>query len=51
VTSHVKHILAKLGFSSRSQVAAWVTEQRTGSQQVGVLLRLAGTEIAHEEDS
>ncbi|RZL77266.1 MAG: protein kinase [Rhodococcus sp. (in: high G+C Gram-positive bacteria)] len=24
---HVEHILAKLGFSSRAQIAAWVTEQ------------------------
>ncbi|GAF49422.1 protein kinase domain-containing protein [Rhodococcus wratislaviensis] len=24
---HVEHILAKLGFSSRTQIAAWVTEQ------------------------
>jgi predicted ATPase/DNA-binding CsgD family transcriptional regulator len=26
---HVEHILAKLGFNSRSQVAAWVTETRS----------------------
>jgi predicted ATPase/DNA-binding NarL/FixJ family response regulator len=26
---HVEHILAKLGFTSRVQVAAWVTEHRT----------------------
>jgi predicted ATPase/DNA-binding CsgD family transcriptional regulator len=25
---HVEHILAKLGFTSRAQIAAWVTEQR-----------------------
>jgi DNA-binding NarL/FixJ family response regulator len=25
---HVEHILAKLGFTTRSQVAAWVAEQR-----------------------
>jgi predicted ATPase/DNA-binding CsgD family transcriptional regulator len=25
--SHVEHILAKLGFTSRAQIAAWVTEQ------------------------
>jgi DNA-binding CsgD family transcriptional regulator len=31
VASHVKHILAKLGFSSRSQIAAW-TAQRKGNQ-------------------
>lgn len=30
--SHVEHILAKLGFSTRSQVAAWLTaQQRPGS--------------------
>ncbi|MDL4819341.1 ATP-binding protein [Actinomadura opuntiae] len=27
--SHVEHILAKLGFSSRAQIAVWVTEQNT----------------------
>ncbi|MFD6353693.1 ATP-binding protein [Nocardia tengchongensis] len=26
---HVEHILTKLGFTSRSQIAAWVTENRT----------------------
>ena len=25
---HVKHILQKLGFSSRAQIAAWVVEHR-----------------------
>lgn len=28
VASHVAHILTKLGFSSRAQIAAWVAEQR-----------------------
>jgi len=28
VASHVAHILAKLGFSSRAQIAAWVTQRR-----------------------
>lgn len=28
VSSHVAHILSKLGFRSRAQVAAWVVEQR-----------------------
>lgn len=28
---HVEHILAKLGFTSRTQVAAWVAEQQRGS--------------------
>ncbi len=34
VTSHVEHILNKLSFHSRTQVAAWATEQRlrTGSE-------------------
>jgi non-specific serine/threonine protein kinase len=27
---HVEHILAKLGFTSRTQIAAWVVEQSTG---------------------
>ena len=27
--SHVEHILTKLGFTSRAQVAAWTTQQRT----------------------
>lgn len=28
VDGHVEHILAKLGFGSRTQVAAWVAENR-----------------------
>jgi predicted ATPase/DNA-binding CsgD family transcriptional regulator len=28
--AHIEHILAKLGFTSRSQVAAWVTQQGRG---------------------
>ena len=28
VTNHVEHIFDKLGFRSRAQVAAWITEQR-----------------------
>lgn len=27
---HVEHVLTKLGFNSRSQIAAWVAEQRSG---------------------
>ncbi|MFB4301742.1 LuxR C-terminal-related transcriptional regulator [Actinomadura sp. NTSP31] len=27
--SHIEHILAKLGFSSRAQIAVWITEQGT----------------------
>ena len=27
---HVTNILAKLGFSSRTQIAAWATDQRLG---------------------
>ncbi|MFC6883790.1 response regulator transcription factor, partial [Actinomadura yumaensis] len=27
VDSHVEHILAKLGFSSRTQIAAWYTQR------------------------
>ena len=27
VETHVQHILAKLGFSSRSQIAAWVARR------------------------
>lgn len=26
--AHVEHILSKLGFTSRTQIAAWVSEQR-----------------------
>ncbi len=29
--AHVEHILSKLGFTSRSQIAAWVTEQRAAN--------------------
>jgi non-specific serine/threonine protein kinase len=28
VASHVAHILAKLGFSSRAQIAAWAAQRR-----------------------
>jgi DNA-binding NarL/FixJ family response regulator len=28
IETHISHILSKLGFTSRTQVAAWVTEQR-----------------------
>jgi DNA-binding CsgD family transcriptional regulator len=30
IAHHVAHILAKLGFASRAQIAAWVAEQRSG---------------------
>jgi DNA-binding CsgD family transcriptional regulator len=30
-TSHVEHVLDKLGFHSRAQIATWVTEQRSAS--------------------
>ncbi|MFD0891279.1 LuxR C-terminal-related transcriptional regulator, partial [Streptosporangium algeriense] len=30
VDSHVEHILAKLGFSARTQIAAWAIRQRRG---------------------
>ncbi|MFD9661036.1 ATP-binding protein [Rhodococcus sp. NPDC059968] len=29
---HVEHILAKLGFTSRTQIAAWIIERRQGEQ-------------------
>jgi non-specific serine/threonine protein kinase len=29
--SHVEHILTKLGFTSRAQVAAWTAQQRSGT--------------------
>jgi hypothetical protein len=27
-STHIEHILAKLGFSSRTQIAAWVAERK-----------------------
>jgi predicted ATPase/DNA-binding CsgD family transcriptional regulator len=30
---HVEHILTKLGFHSRAQIASWVTEQRAGTHR------------------
>jgi len=30
IAHHVAHILAKLGFASRAQIAAWVVQQRSG---------------------
>jgi DNA-binding CsgD family transcriptional regulator len=35
ISSHVAHILSKLGFRSRAQVAAWVVEQRLGEAKSG----------------
>jgi DNA-binding CsgD family transcriptional regulator len=32
VEAHVQHLLAKLGFTSRRQVASWVAEQQTGQE-------------------
>jgi predicted ATPase/DNA-binding CsgD family transcriptional regulator len=32
--SHVEHILAKLGSTSRAQVAAWMAEQRSGTGSI-----------------
>ncbi|MBC6456402.1 LuxR family transcriptional regulator [Actinomadura sp. HBU206391] len=32
VDAHVEHIFAKLGFTSRTQIAAWVTGRRTGAE-------------------
>ena len=31
-SSHVEHILTKLGFTSRAQVAAWKAGQQSGVQ-------------------
>jgi DNA-binding NarL/FixJ family response regulator len=28
---HVEHILVKLGFTARSQIAGWVTERRSAA--------------------
>lgn len=33
VASHVAHILAKLGFASRAQIAAWVAERRAAGER------------------
>jgi ATP/maltotriose-dependent transcriptional regulator MalT len=33
-TSHLEHVLNKLGFHSRSQIATWVTEQRRLSSEM-----------------
>lgn len=35
VTTHVNHILAKLGATSRAQVAAWIVEQRLLPEEEG----------------
>jgi DNA-binding CsgD family transcriptional regulator/tetratricopeptide (TPR) repeat protein len=32
IAHHVAHILTKLGFASRAQIAAWVVQQRSGGQ-------------------
>jgi DNA-binding NarL/FixJ family response regulator len=31
VESHVEHVLAKLGFTARTQIASWVTERDSAS--------------------
>lgn len=43
---HVEHILAKLGFNSRSQIAAWIAEQgyRSEAPNQALLTRRAGFE-------
>ncbi|HKF76548.1 MAG TPA: LuxR C-terminal-related transcriptional regulator [Candidatus Dormibacteraeota bacterium] len=41
VTTHVKHILTKLDFRSRAQVAAWISEQRMRSWENDLLLSLS----------
>jgi DNA-binding CsgD family transcriptional regulator len=51
VSTHVKHILAKLGFSSRAQVAAWLSEQRARSQETETLLRFSAQKIPQMGDS
>ncbi|MFF0525369.1 ATP-binding protein [Actinomadura nitritigenes] len=38
--SHVEHILSKLGFSSRAQIAVWVTEQGVSAQDGAAEARL-----------
>jgi len=35
VETHLTHIMTKLGFNSRAQVAAWITEQRAASRRGG----------------
>ncbi len=35
VDAHLEHILAKLAFSSRAQVATWVTERRSDRESNG----------------
>jgi len=35
VETHLTHIMTKLGFSSRAQVAAWIAEQRRASGREG----------------
>jgi DNA-binding NarL/FixJ family response regulator len=32
---HIEHILGKLGFNSRTQIAVWVGEQEAGAQERG----------------
>lgn len=51
VATHVKHILGKLNFKSRSQVATWLTEHRARSHETDALLRFAGTKIPRMGDS
>ena len=41
--AHVEHILEKLGFSSRTQIAAWVAEERAAALDA----RDAGASVPH----
>jgi len=51
VATHVENILAKLGFSSRSQIAAWLSEQRSRSQETEALLGFDVAKIPEMGDS
>ncbi|MGI5327102.1 helix-turn-helix domain-containing protein [Actinomadura nitritigenes] len=45
--SHVEHILSKLGFSSRAQIAVWVTEQGVSAQDFPTQDASAGTRLPY----
>jgi hypothetical protein len=46
VESHVEHILAKLGFTSRTQIAAWVAARSAADPALGQAARHMSTDGA-----
>jgi predicted ATPase/DNA-binding CsgD family transcriptional regulator len=46
---HVEHILAKLGFTSRAQIATWITAQQPPTGPLGTVLLRGATSHKHRQ--